>query len=73
MVTVTIIPLNGYQKYGYINMNQVGSLGEMFVKYGMIDRCTKESMINKQSQTARLKLMYAINFVYFVYIVGFEN
>ena len=58
-------------------MNQVGSLGEMFVKYGMIDRCTKESMINKQSQTARLKLMYAINFVYFVYIVktiqGFEN
>ena len=35
-------------------INQLGSFGEMLVKYGIIDRCTIASMTNKQSQIARL-------------------
>ena len=35
-------------------INQLGSVGEMLVKYGIIDRCTIASMTNKQSQIARL-------------------
>ena len=54
IVTVTIIPLRGCQKYGYITLNQSGSNGATLVKYGIIVFWTIESRINKESMIANL-------------------
>jgi hypothetical protein len=53
-VIVTIIPLKGCQKYGYITLNQAGSNGDTLVKYGIIVFWIKESVINKESMMANL-------------------
>ena len=55
IVTVTIIPLKGCQKYGLEILNQFGSNGAFVVKYGINDFWIKESMINKLSEKANLK------------------
>ena len=54
MVIVTIIPLKGCQKYGYVVLYQSGSNGEVLVKYGIIDFWTNESTINQESLMANL-------------------
>ena len=54
IVTVTIIPLKGCQKYGYIYLYQAGSNGDTLVKYGIIVFWIIESIINKESTIANL-------------------
>ena len=55
IVTVTIIPLKGCQKYGLDILNQSGSNGAFVVKYGINDFWMKESMIKRLSEEANLK------------------
>ena len=62
---MTMMPLKGCQKYGNETLNQWGSTGEILVKYGRIDFWTNESTINRQSQTARLKIKKIISIFYF--------
>ena len=57
IVTVTIIPLIGCQKYGYMTLYHAGSNGDTLVKYGIIVFWINESIINKESMTANLNEM----------------
>ena len=50
-----MIPLKGYQKYGKLTLNHVGSDGDTLVKNGIIAFVAHESTISKQLKMANLK------------------
>ena len=60
IVTVTIIPLKGCQKYGYMILNHQGSNGATVVKYGIID--TLEFMALSLSLNTAVVTADSLNF-----------